>query len=357
MIEESIQRILSEQVDRKVLDAVEAGEWPEALWNTLEESGFTRIFGTYGEESSVQWDDAYPMFHAIGRYAAPVPLAETAVANYLIATHGLPRREGPLSFFDVNEGGALVDGVLTFDATVAAVPWARHAQAFVVTAHLERGTAIALVDANAAGARVETGSTLAGEPADTVVFEECRAEAFTLLDHDLDLQVYGALIRAAMMAGAVEAVLVSSVEYANERVQFGRPIAKFQAIQQSLAQLAGEATGSQSAALAAFSCVARDPGRFETAVAKIRSGKAAGLASGIAHQVHGAIGFTWEHTLHYATQRLWSWRSEYGTEAWWSGELGRAAISRGSAAFWQDLTSRYQSMPAASAAEAGGLHA
>jgi acyl-CoA dehydrogenase len=353
MIEESIQRILADQVDRKVLDAVESGEWPQALWDALEQSGFTEILAAPDDENAPQWADAYPMFHAIGRYAAPVPLAETAVANYLLATHDLPRRQGALTFVDAQEGATLVDGALVLNATIAGVPWARRAQAYVVTARVGARQAIALVDANVAGLRVDAGTNLAGEPLDTVAFTTCRAEAFRLLDREIDLLAYGALIRAAMMAGAVEAVLASSVEYANERVQFGRPIGKFQAIQQSLAQLAGEATSSQSAALAAFACIGREPGRFETAVAKIRAGKAAGLASSIAHQVHGAIGFTWEHTLHYATQRLWSWRAEYGTEAWWAAELGRAAITRRSARLWSDLTSHYGAGAGTAVSEAG----
>jgi acyl-CoA dehydrogenase len=149
------------------------------------------------------------------------------------------------------------------------------------------------------------------------------------------------LIRSASMAGAIETLLESSVRYAGERVQFGKPIAKFQAIQQSLASLAGEATSAQSAALAAFGSSVRMPGRFETAVAKIRTGKAAGVAAGIAHQVHGAIGFTWEHPLHYFTQRLWAWRAEYGTEAQWAIRLGREAIERRGLNLWADITARH----------------
>jgi len=351
MIEESIKRILADQVDRKVLDAVEAGEWPQALWDVLEESGFTEILGSPDEEGGLQWADAYPVFHAIGRYAAPVPLAETAVANYLIATHDLPRRQGPLTFVAVERGATLADDTLTIDATVTSVPWARYAKAFVVAASVDGRQVLAMVDAGVPGLQIDASANLAGEPLDTVTFKDCRVETFRRVDRVIDLTAYGALIRAAMMAGAVEAILVSSVDYANERVQFGRPIGKFQAIQQSLAQLAGEATSSQSAALAAFSCVTQEPGRFETAVAKIRAGKAAGLASSISHQVHGAIGFTWEHTLHYSTQRLWSWRAEYGTEATWAAELGGAAIERRSANFWSDLTAHHGGNPVTTGGE------
>src|SRR3546814_1067112 len=60
----------------------------------------------------------------------------------------------------------------------------------------------------------------------------------------------------------------------------------------------------------------------------------------IAHQVHGAIGFTYEHALHFATRRLWSWRAEFGAESHWAELLGRAAIRRGADRLWPDLTAR-----------------
>ncbi len=77
---------------------------------------------------------------------------------------------------------------------------------------------------------------------------------------------------------------------------------------------------------------------FAAAVAKIRAGEAAGKVSEIAHQVHGAIGFTHEHSLHHLTRRLWSWRDEFGIESDWSVELGRAVAARGPAALWPLLT-------------------
>jgi acyl-CoA dehydrogenase len=341
MIAESIGRILSDQVTRALLDSVEQGAWPAALWNALEEAGFTAILGQPGDDTASQWADAYGVFHAIGRYTTPAPLAETALANWLCATHGWSAPPGPLSFFDAGDAAALDNGALRFNAAVRAVPWARYARAFVVEARVGGRNALALIPADAAGLSISAGVNLAGEPLDTVQMERCRSAAHVLTDEPADLLAHGALARAAMMAGAVEATLASSVEYANQRIQFGRPIGKFQAIQQELAQLAGAATSAQCIALAAFSSVARRLDRFEVGAAKIRAGKAAGLATSIAHQVHGARGFTWEHTLHYATQRLWSWRAEYGTEAWWAAQLGRAAIARRSARLWPDVTAHY----------------
>ena len=76
----------------------------------------------------------------------------------------------------------------------------------------------------------------------------------------------------------------------------------------------------------------------EIAAAKIRAGDAVAVATRVAHQVHGAIGFTDEHRLHYATRRLWAWRGEYGSAAEWAAWLGRRVAARGADALWGDLT-------------------
>jgi len=142
------------------------------------------------------------------------------------------------------------------------------------------------------------------------------------------------------MAGALEAALALSTRYANDRVQFGRPIAKFQAVQQQMALLAEQAAAASVAVESAAIVVAADrpSAALAIAAAKIRAGEAAGKVAEIAHQVHGAIGFTHEHSLHRLSRRLWSWRDEFGTEALWSRELGRAVIAAGAAALWPTIT-------------------
>src|SRR5690606_3238566 len=109
----------------------------------------------------------------------------------------------------------------------------------------------------------------------------------------------GALLRCGQTAGALAAVTALAADCANTGVQFGKPIRAFQAVQQSLAILASEAAAADVAALAA--AAARDEGdaEFEIAVAKIRTGMAAGTGSALGHQAHGAIGFTDEYSLHY----------------------------------------------------------
>jgi alkylation response protein AidB-like acyl-CoA dehydrogenase len=123
-------------------------------------------------------------------------------------------------------------------------------------------------------------------------------------------------------------------------VQFGRPIGKFQAIQQQLALLAEEAAAALVAVESAAQCIAegRSSADFAMAAAKIRAGEAAGRVAEIAHQVHGAIGFTEEHSLHHLTRRLWSWRDEFGDEAYWALSLGRLVAKAGGVGLWPLIT-------------------
>jgi acyl-CoA dehydrogenase len=144
-------------------------------------------------------------------------------------------------------------------------------------------------------------------------------------------------MRSLAIAGALETLLAMCVDYAQTRVQFGRPIGKFQAIQQNLAILAGQAVAAGAAADIAAEAFTRGLPLAEIAAAKIRAGEAATIAAGIAHQIHGAIGFTQEHSLHFFTKRLWSWRDEFGNEAEWGLALGRLAASAGADRLWPDI--------------------
>ena len=195
----------------------------------------------------------------------------------------------------------------------------------------------------AAGAAAAHDLNIAREPRDTLTFDAAPAEIGAALDVAGDgdaVRLYGAMARGAQMAGACERALAEAVQYAQDRVQFGRPIGKFQAIQHQLAALAAKSAQATIAAAAAFRAADRGDPRFEVACAKIVAGEAAGLAAAVAHQVHGAIGFTYEHALHFSTRRLWSWRPEFGAESRWAAELGRRTAARGPESLWADLTER-----------------
>lgn len=146
--------------------------------------------------------------------------------------------------------------------------------------------------------------------------------------------------RTCQIAGALDAALALSVAYVNERQQFGRPLGKFQAVQQSLATFACEAAAANCAAMGAAQALDRGEAGFEIAAAKLRANRAVEVGTTVAHQVHGAIGFTREYALQHLTRRLWQWRSEYGNDSYWSAKLGSDVVARGAVNFWSDLTAR-----------------
>jgi len=149
----------------------------------------------------------------------------------------------------------------------------------------------------------------------------------------------GALGRAAMMAGALERLLDLSVQYAKDRKQFGRPIGGFQAVQQNLAILAAEVAAANAMVTLAGRIQGGRHQGAAVAAAKARAGRAAGIAARIAHQIHGAMGFTDEYPLQLFTRRLWSWRDEYGSDRAWMAVLGRLAAAEGPSGLWPMITS------------------
>lgn len=155
-----------------------------------------------------------------------------------------------------------------------------------------------------------------------------------------DGELDAALALVALMGGALERCLELSIEHANIRVQFGKPLGKQQAVQQNLAILAEETAAVAVAAQAA--AAARDAGdaEFEIACAKLRANQAAGRGAAIAHQVHGAIGFTKEYPLHRYTRSLMLWRSRAGNDAYWAGRVGEMVAPLGGSGLWIDLTRR-----------------
>jgi acyl-CoA dehydrogenase len=309
-------------------------------------TGFPLVLGTEAAGGIAQdWRAAYPILRGIGYWQVPLPLAETLVAALLLSAAGLDVPEGPLTLIEQGQGNDLrIDG-RALTGSAQRVPWARHALAAVVS--LADGR-IARVDLRAPGITVQPRQNHARLPSDSVRFEHvaCAAVARNVLTIAQPVWTLGAIARCAMLVGALESALEQSVRYAGERVQFGKPIGKNQALQQQLALMAGDVAAARISAVVACadapSTTAADvpAAAFSAAVAKVRCGEAATRATSIAHQVHGAIGFTHEHALHFATKRLWAWREEFGSDADWAAQLGRAAIAGGSAAFWPAVTRR-----------------
>ena len=148
-----------------------------------------------------------------------------------------------------------------------------------------------------------------------------------------------ALPRAALMAGAIEKMCQLTVSYTNERVQFGRPVARFQAVQQHLVWAAQDAALVRIAAEVAAREATRGDAPFEIAAAKLIANQAAARATKACHQAHGAMGMTQEYPLHHFSRRLWSWRKEYGADAHWSAVLGNMTTGVGADGLYPLITS------------------
>lgn len=358
MIEASVARLFSTQVDKRLLESVEAGQFAQSLWDLAASNGFGLALASEDAGGSGQgWSEAWPILRGLGYWQVPLPLAETMIAAQLLSMAGIEVPEAPITLLeqgldnDLSAHGAA--SALRLEGRATRVPWARDC-AWALVSLAEGG--IALVDLRDRGSvTIRPHANLARTPSDEIAFDATPVVAQAanpLATLARPVWTLAAVARSAMMVGALEFLLEQSVQYASDRVQFGKPIGRNQAIQQQLALLAGDVAAARMAALVAAghtpSADARSDNpatEFSAAVAKIRCGEAATRGNSIAHQVHGAIGFTYEHMLNFATRRLWTWREEFGSDAWWAERLGRAAIAGGSATFWSGLTQRRFATP------------
>jgi acyl-CoA dehydrogenase len=313
---DSARRLFADTCTREAVQLAEADGWSDAVWAALERGGYTDL-------TALELDDAVALLTLAGEYAAPVPLAEAALAGWLLgAPVQPPASVAPAA--DLRLAGGAVTG------TVERVPWGR-AVARVVA--VVEGDAVVIPTATAT---VERETNLAGEPRDRLAFEQVVPEEAR--PAACDLRERGALARAAMMSGALTAMARLTIAYANERRQFGRPIAAFQAVQQHLVTI----TQDTSLVAIAVQCAARAAGQgpagFEVAAAKLLASRAALTATRHAHQVHGAMGMTQEYRLHHFSRRLWAWRAEYGDEQHWAMRAGRAVAAAGADSLYPVIT-------------------
>jgi acyl-CoA dehydrogenase len=341
-----VTRLFTDLVTKDLLESAERGEWPAGLWQAVEENGLTLPLVAEAKGGvGGTWADAFVVMRAAGRHAVPVPLVETIVGSWLLAGAGLDVPGGPLTVAPVHGDDTLrlvrAGSGWRLGGTAARVPWGGSAGHVVVVAEAEGRPMVALAARDAVA--ITRDQNLAREPRDTLVFDGrpvvAAAPAARGVPADA-VRLFGALARSAQMAGGLDYLLRQASQYATERRQFGRPIGSFQAIQQNLAVLAGHAAAAGTAAASAFRAADRGDAAFEIAVAKVRVGEAAGIGASIAHQTHGAIGFTYEHALQFVTRRLWSWRAEFGGEGDWAVELGRTVAERGAETLWPHLTAR-----------------
>lgn len=352
----TVEELLADHCPPSVVADAEGG-WAGEVWRELAAVGLVAV-GMPEESGGAGGSlrDAAAVLRAAAAHAAPVPLAE--VLFPVAAVCGVAGLSLPAFPATVATGPRYVvrHGRVELEGVAARVPWARIAERILLVATPADAGGPELAGwLDTSGVRLAEAVNLAGEPRDDVLVSGAVLgdEVVEVAAGTAELvRSRGALARSVQIAGALGAVLDLTVRYAGERVQFGRPIGRFQAVAHLVSDLAGTAVAAEAAATAAVDTVAAlaaDPSApsdgalvadavAAVACAKSRTSSAAGPGARIAHQVHGAIGFTQEHRLHHLTRRLWSWREEYGSEEHWSGELGRLVIEAGADELWPLVT-------------------
>ena len=326
-IVQGLERILADAPLGAVDHAGGQGAEADAVWAVLCENGFPAIaageaHGGFGGSIA----DAALLAQLTARQALALPLADTMLVASVLSQAGLDLPQMKLALADPVEPGAHL-------------AHAMQAQAVLTLAHGQLQLAPLSPEILTLQERLEDGAATLSSALPTPSIEGPAPNWLT----PLSLRALGALIRSAQMAGAMQAVLDLTLGYTQEREQFGRPLAKFQAIQHHLSDIACETAASIAAVELACDAIQANPQCpdaviEEIAIAKIRCGQAAAQVAACAHQAHGAMGFTREYKLGRYTRRLWQWQDEFGSESEWSLWLGRRALADTKPALWPRIS-------------------
>jgi alkylation response protein AidB-like acyl-CoA dehydrogenase len=308
--------------------------------------------------SGLDFVDLVVVLEEMGRVVLPGPFFSTVVVGAVALREGgsaaqretwlprLARGELKVTLAHLEPSGRLgADGIATtatpdgsglrVDGTKLFVPDAVGADLLVVVARMPGsqdtdGVVLLLVDAAADGVTVTPLKTMdqtrklaevrfegVQVDGDRVLTE--RHGGWPLLQRIVDRGKVGL---CAEMCGGAERVLEMSVEYAKVREQFGRPIGSFQAIQHKCANMLVEVESSKSVTYYAAWAVANDIAEapLAAAMAKAYCSDAYRRTAGEGIQIHGGIGFTWEHDMHLYFKRAKSSEVTFG-DATWNREL------------------------------------
>jgi len=315
MFAEAIEDILRDHCTPAVIRAVEAGGSPDGLWDVFASAGFLDLLKPEAEGGAgLPLGELFMVLALFGRYAVPVPLAQSIAARALVAP-GVSLPSGLLTIAPALQRRA--NGSITCPL----VPFGTISQ-HVLAAD---GNSLLLLDAGTARREstcVPNSQVAALTWSDDSTVERLMGSAAALLP-------LAAAAHAALLAGAMARVFDMTLQYCNDRVQFGRSLGKFQAVQHQLSVMAEEVAAVSMAAEAAFQTSARTPAPLPAAMAKARASEAALSVANAAHALHGAIGITQEYDLQLLTRRLHEWRIAHGSETYWNRLVGEQVLASG----------------------------
>ncbi|MGO1452838.1 MAG: acyl-CoA dehydrogenase family protein [Brevibacterium yomogidense] len=317
------------------------------VWATLEETGLARLTGSEDSGGSdAGWLEAAAVLGEAASAGVPLPLLEhDLLAGWLRDAAGPPASAEAPTGSPADAAGS-TPAISTAAEAVATgrpvtVPWLPAAASVVVLD--SSGERPQVYEIAASDLVFDERTSVSGEPQAVVVLPTGVAGAVEVSAEVADEFRYrGALGRAVQMAGAGEAISQLCVEHVTTRVQFGRPIGKFQAVQQLVTDVASEAALTRTIVDRAVLTVAEHGmqdarSRFFIAAAKACAGGAAETIVRNAHQIHGAIGTTLEHSLQRRTRPVMGWRREFGSTAEWETRIEELVLD-GDADLWELVT-------------------
>lgn len=316
-----------------VTDRNDDAMFDHKLWTSLTDLGLARLTGSEASGgSAADWHSASALLGAAAAAATPIPAVEhDLLAGWLLETAGLSA-----------DAGLQTATLLVGNSVDAIAPWARYADSVVVLRGSGSTWSVAQVSTD--DIEITPSNNIAGEPRDRVRLDVDAASWAPVSDEVAQVYVLrGALARTLQMCGAMERIVELSIDHVTTRTQFGRPLSKFQAVQRLVTGIATESALARAAADAAIAQTERNgwdssSAGFVVAVAKSCAGHAASTTVRNAHQVHGAIGTTYEHQLHRFTRPALAWRSEFGGIDQWDRLIAGAARSAGRDDLWSLVT-------------------
>ncbi|MBU9762819.1 acyl-CoA dehydrogenase [Mycobacterium sp. TNTM28] len=301
-----------------------------ALWQRLDSLGLVRLTGAEDAGGSgAGWLEAAELLTAAVRHGVRAPLAEHDLLGcWLLEAAGQTVDDAVRTVCVLPPGGE----------STTPVPWAADAERVVVL--WPAGDEYRLGEFDTAELSLTPGANLIGEPRDRISVDTTGITGHPVSTGLVDeLGRKSAMVRAIQVCAALDSAVTLSVEHVASRVQFGRPLAKFQAIQNLISDAAAESALARAATEAALHTAIGTDWQsaqldFQIATARSCAGHAASVVTRNSHQVHGAIGTTHEHRLHEFTRAALAWRSEFGSVRFWDTQVAAGAVAAGRQRLW-----------------------
>jgi alkylation response protein AidB-like acyl-CoA dehydrogenase len=325
---DSAEKLFAQVCTPAIIRKIEQGANTESLWLELSAVGFgDALLPESADGAGLRLTDVWPLFFSMGRHAVPLPYAHTLLARawlqqvFGLGTDGAARVSG----------NRLPQGSITFapfQTIKSSKGLQAHSVGFGMTADWVLAQCAAEVWLLPVAKASRTCSGGYGSLDADLFWSEDIAKASLLGNWNTpQFQELAALSLAALIAGASDRVFEMTLAWANQREQFGKPIGRFQALQQQISEVAEQVFGARMAAEMSCRSANWQPVSALAALAKAQTSQAVARIVSVAHAVHGAIGVTQEFDLQLYTRRLTEWAKAGGGAEYWSQYLGQQLLA------------------------------